>query len=308
MSILLISKSRDLNPFKDELLKLDKNLDVDIWPAVQSKSRITFAVAWDQPEGQFTVFPNLKVISSLGAGADHLLRDESIPESVDITRIVASGLTSQMCDYVTMSVLNITRRTNEYMRQQLQAEWEQLRQYKKKELTIGVMGLGKLGRRVARRLADNGFKVSGWSKTKKTIPGAETFTENELDSFLSESNILVCLLPLTPDTEGILNLDLFKKLANPSFIINVARGEHLIEEDLLYALNMDILKHATLDVFEQEPLPDSHLFWSRDNITITPHIASVTQPNEIAELILENYKRMLSGQELLNKVDRDKGY
>lgn len=308
MSILLISRTRNMEPFRDALLELDSNLDVEIWPDIQSHDRVNFAVAWKQPKEQFSNYPNLKVVSSLGAGAEHLLHDESIPKNVALTRVVAPKLSIQMCDYVTMSALNMVRRSSEYTRQQIWADWKPRSQYPKEELMIGVMGLGQLGEDVARRLTANGFKVSGWAKSKKNIPDVTTYTEEQLDPFLAATNILVCLLPLTSQTKEILSLGLFKKLSNPGFLINVARGAHLVEEDLIYALDMNLLNHATLDVFQKEPLPESHPFWGRQNITITPHIASLTDPDEIAELILDNYKRMLSQQELKNRIDRYKGY
>lgn len=143
-------------------------------------------------------------------------------------------------------------------------------------------------------------------KIKKEIEGVECFSD--LDDFLSKTNILVCLLPLTKETDGILDLDLFKKLKKPAYLINVARGSHLIEEDLIYGLDTGVLEGATLDVFEEEPLPANHLFWNRPKIMITPHIASITDPKEAAKVIVENYKRSLSGMELLYEVDREKGY
>lgn len=308
MSILLISRTRNMESYKDALLQLDSNLDVEIWPDIQSRDRVNFAVAWKQPKNQFSQYPNLKVISSLGAGADHLLKDTSIPQSVALTRIVAPSLTEQMCDYVTLSALAMMRRMHDYSRQQVWADWKPHTQYAKEELMVGVMGLGSIGKKVAIRLADNGFNVSGWSQSKKKIPNVVTYSKEQLDAFLASTNILICLLPLTTETKDILSLSLFKKLSKPGFLINVARGEQLVEEDLIYALDMGLLNHATLDVFQKEPLPESHPFWGREAITITPHIASVSQPEEVAELILENYKRMLSSMELLNRVDRYKGY
>lgn len=308
MSILLISRSRNMEPYRDALLALDSNLDIDIWPDVKSKERVSFAVAWRQPKNQFSIYPNLKVVSSLGAGADHLLKDSSISQHVALTRVVAPTLTDQMCDYVLLSVLAMIRNFHNYNKQQVWADWKPHTSFKKEDLMVGVMGLGNIGRKVAERLAENGFNVSGWSNSKKTIPNVVTYSKEQLDPFLATTNILVCLLPLTKETNEILNLSLFKKLSKPGFLLNAARGSHLVEEDLIYALDMGHLNHATLDVFQKEPLPESHPFWGRDSITITPHIASVTEPDEVAELILENYKRMRSNIELLNRVDRYKGY
>lgn len=308
MSILLISRTRNMEPYRDALMALDSNLDVEIWPDIKSRERVSFAVAWKQPKNQFSQYPNLKVVSSLGAGADHLLKDGSIPQHVALTRVVAPTLTDQMCDFVTLSVLAMMRRFHNYNKQQVWADWKPRTHYKKEDLMIGVMGLGNIGKKVAIRLADNGFNVSGWSNSKKSIPNVVTYSKEQLDPFLAATNILVCLLPLTKETTDILNLSLFKKLSNPGFLINVARGAHLVEEDLIYALDMGLLNHAALDVFQKEPLPESHPFWGRDAITITPHVASVTEPEEIAVLILDNYKRMLSSMELLNRVDRYRGY
>lgn len=308
MSLLLVSQNRDLIPFKNALLNLDPNLDIDIWPAVKKADRVQFAVAWNHPANLFDKFPNLKVISSLGAGADHLLQDSTIPESIRFTRIVAPSLSGQMADYVQTAVLNILRKTDAYFHQQQRALWQPLDPIDKKDFTVGVMGLGAIGREVAIRLCNNGLNVTGWARTQKEIDGVDCYNAESLGTFLSNTNMVICLLPLTSNTEGILDLDLFKGLQKPAYLINVARGEHLVEEDLIYALDTNLIDHATLDVFSKEPLPESHPFWGRRKITITPHIASVTDPEEAAELILENYKRMLSGMDLLYPVDREIEY
>jgi len=237
-----------------------------------------------------------------------LLKDDSIPQHVALTRVVAPTLTDQMCDYVLLSVLALIRHFHDYNKQQVWADWKPHTDYKKEDIMVGVMGLGQIGRKTAEHLTKNGFNVSGWSNSKKSIPNVITYSKHQLESFLAATNILVCLLPLTEETEDILNLSLFKKLGKPAFLINAARGSHLVEEDLIYALDMGLLDYVTLDVFQKEPLPESHPFWSRDNITITPHVASVTQPEEVAEIILENYKRMRSNLDLLYRVDRYKGY
>ena len=308
MSLLLVSKNRNLKLYKKALLDLDPNLDIEIWPGINKAEQVQFAVAWQHPANLFEKFPNLKVISSLGAGVDHLLSDDTIPESIQFTRIVAPSLSGQMADYVLTAVLNIIRKTDQYTDQQRKAIWKPLSSIKKHDVTIGVMGLGEIGSEVAKMLVNNGFSVNGWAKSKKSVNGVACYAKDELGSFLAKTNIAVCLLPLTPETNNILNLELFKGLKKPSFLINVARGDHLVEEDLIYALDTDQISHATLDVFSEEPLPESHPFWGREKITLTPHIASVTDPQESAELILENYKRMLSGMELLHKVNREAGY
>lgn len=308
MSILFVAQNREMAPFKSAIEKLDSNMDVEVWPNVKKPERVQFAVAWNHPKNVFDEFPNLQVISSLGAGVDHLFADNTIPENIRFTRVVAPSLSDQMCDYVLGSVLNILQRTEVYYDQQKQGEWKPQKAYRKKDLTVGVMGLGAIGKKVAERLVSNEFSVRGWSSSKKEIEGVKTYSTDQLDAFLSQTNILVCLLPLTGETEGILDLELFKELKKPGFIINVARGEHLVEEDLIYSLDIDLVEHAVLDVFSKEPLPESHPFWGRKKITITPHVASVTDADEVAELLLDNYKRLLSGIDLLHEVDRKKGY
>ncbi len=308
MSLLLIAKNRDMNPWKDALLEVDSNLDIEIWPRVEKKERVTFAVSWNHPEKVLDGYPNLKVVSSLGAGVDHLLKDEAISESVKLVRVMIPSLKSQMADYVLNAIQNYRFHTSRYVDQKREAYWSKHDPVPKEDCTVGLMGLGEMGTAVAEWLLVNGYSVLGWSKSKKEIKGVECFNESGFDEFLSKSKILVCLLPLTKETSGILELYLFKKLQSPAFIINVARGAHLIEEDLIYALDTGVLKGACLDVFEEEPLPSNHLFWNRPNIMITPHVASITDPNEAAEQIVENYKRSLSGMELLNEVDRVRGY
>ncbi len=308
MSLLLVAQNRDMKPFRDEILEIDSNIDVEIWPAVSKPERVQFAVAWNHPKQVFRQYPNLKAISSLGAGVDHLIPDESIPQQVRLTRVVVPSLKEQMCDFVLTSALNLIRNTQAYHTQQQRADWIPHQHLPKEEMTVGIMGMGELGSAVASRLQVNGFRVCGWSRSKKEIDGIDTYDNGQLDDFLNKTHILVCLLPLTSQTDGILDLDLFKKLGKPAFLINAARGEHLVEEDLIYALDTGLINHAVLDVFTEEPLPGSHPFWGRKKITITPHIASLTDPKEAASLIVENYKRLLSGMELLHEVDRERGY
>ena len=297
-----------MNPWKEALLEVDPNLDIEIWPRAEKKERVTFAVSWNHPEKVLDSYPNLKIISSLGAGADHLLRDKSLPESVRITRVVIDSLKEQMGDYVLTAIQNYRHHTSQYADQKKVGTWKPLTTIPKSECSVGVMGLGEMGNAILNTLLVNGYSVSGWSKSKKEIEGVSCFEESELDDFLNQCNILVCALPLTKETEGILDLDLFKKMKNPSFLINVGRGAQLVEEDVIYALETEDLIGACLDVFDEEPLPNSHLFWNRPKIMITPHIASVTDPKEAAKVIVENYKRSLSGMELLFEVEKGKGY
>lgn len=308
MSLLLIAKNRDMAPWKEALLAVDPNLDVEIWPRVENRERVTFAVSWRHPENILGSYPNLKVVSSLGAGVDHILKDPSLPKHVAVTRLVTPSLKEQIADYVLTAIQDYRHHIPRYVDQKREGYWSPHTSIPKKACNVGIMGLGEMGKAICALLMDNGYSVAGWARSKKEIKGMTCFNESELDAFLAQINILVCALPLTPATTGILNLELFKKLRKPAFLINVARGAHLVEEDLIYALDTGTLDGAQLDVFEEEPLPNYHLFWNRPNIMITPHIASITNPEAAAPLIVENYKRSLSGMELLYEVQREKGY
>ena len=308
MSLLLIAKNRDMNSLKEALLEVDPNLDVEIWPRVENKERVTFAVSWNHPEKVLQNYPNLRVVSSLGAGVNHLLLDEAISEDISLTRIVIPSLKDQMAEFVLNAIQNYRLHTARYVDQKREGFWSKHEAIPKSDCVVGVMGLGEMGQAVVNSLIVNNYSVIGWSRSKKTINGVDTFSHGELEDFLSKTNILVCLLPLTKETSGILDLEIFKKMKKPAYLINVARGAHLVEEDLVYALDTGALNGATLDVFEEEPLPSNHLFWNRPKIMITPHVASITNPKEAAGVIVENYKRSLSGMDLLFEVDREKGY
>lgn len=309
MSLLLIAPNRDIRRWKDALLNVDPNLDVEIWPDIQNDQRVQFAVTWRQPAHVLERYPNLKAISSLGAGVNHILEDETAPDAVPICRVVSPSLTQQMKEYVLSAVLNYQRNIFAYFRQKQQGKWEEHTHKSTREIPIGVMGLGALGKPIAEQLAAFGYTVSGWSNSEKSIESVETFAgDDKLEAFLEQTKILICLLPLTDETHGILNLEVFKQLQHPGYLINVARGNHLVEEDLIYALDKGWMAGACLDVFSEEPLPEKHPFWNRSNIMITPHISSVTKADEVAEQIVDNYKRALSGLELKHQVDKSKGY
>ncbi|MEX0594443.1 MAG: glyoxylate/hydroxypyruvate reductase A [Balneolaceae bacterium] len=309
MSILLVARNRNMIPFREELLRLDPHLDVEIWPTCKRPQRVRFIVAWDQPDQFFSRFSNLEVVSSMGAGVEHLVTDPDLPAKVTITRLVSPGLKEQIRDYVESSLYRILRRCDDYLNLQRSARWEKLDHTTRDQWRVGMLGLGELGGAVAASLASSGWTVHGWSRSRKSIPGCISwYGRDQLPDMLSNTQILINLLPLTRETEGILDLELFKRLAEPSWLIQAGRGEHLVDEDLIYALDQNLLEGAFLDVFREEPLPDSHPFWNRDSIRITPHIASVSRANELAPQLLENYKRMISNQKLLYTVDRTRGY
>ena len=266
-------------------------------------------LCWNHPVDVLQQFPNLKCISSLGAGVNHLLNDMTRPLDIPLVRLVDADLKQSMAEYVMLGVLEHFRRFNDYRQQQADNEWTAQPIPHISKLGIGIMGYGELGRHVAKKLSDFGFNVYGWSRNPKEIGTIPVYSGNDnLGEFLKKANILVCLLPLTSETKNILNLQTFSQLPQNSYLINVARGDHLVDDDLLLALDSGQLSGALLDVFREEPLPKQHQFWMHNKITITPHIASVTNPKSAAEQIVENYRRALNDEPLLNLVEVERGY
>jgi glyoxylate/hydroxypyruvate reductase A len=276
--------------WRDEVAKRDPTLEFRIWPEVGDVAEIAYALVWNFPPGELRRFANLRLIISLGAGVDHLFCDPDLPAEVPICRIVDRKLTMRMTEYVALHVLRHHRRQREYEAQQRD-------------------GVGVLGSDAARVLVGLGFEVAGWSRTAKDLPGVESYHGADgLVPFLNRTEILVCLLPLTPDTEGIVNRSMLAALPPGASVINAARGGHVVEEDLLAALDSGHLAEATLDVFRREPLPPDHPFWRHPRVTVTPHIASTTDPTTSADIVVDQIRRLRAGRPLLNRVDPNVGY
>ncbi len=305
MSVLVISPGRNPEVWVRELRNQHPGMKVFVYPEEHDKEEVEYAVTWKQPRGIFKNYPNLKVVASMGAGVDHITSDPEIPEDVVITRIVDKQLRVDMSVFVLALILDHLRNISEH---HCSSSWEPKKYKRIMDTRVGILGLGELGSGVAENLVMNGFQVSGWAKSAKDIDEVSTYSGDELNEFLDDLNVLVCLLPLTPETENILNKELFEKLPEGAYIINVARGEHLVEQDLLDMVNSGHLSGAALDVFRKEPLPEDHPFWQNEKIFVTPHIASVTDPREVVPQIIDNYNRMTEGEELRNVVTREKGY
>jgi glyoxylate/hydroxypyruvate reductase A len=275
---------------------------------VKDPDEIKMALTWKAPAGSYSHYPNLQVIGSMGAGVDHLFEDPSLPQHVRLTRVVDAKLSRDMQEFVLAQCLNHIKNLSSYAQSQEQSLWKPMEYGRAAEVTVGILGFGTLGQAVGKKLANVGFQVSGWAKSAKQVAGIKSYTEDQLDVFLESCHILVCLLPLTEDTNGILNNTLFQKLPKGSYLINVARGGHLNDEDLIQSLNSGQLSGAALDVFNIEPLSTDHPFWKRKEILITPHVASMSNAKSVAPQVIENYHRMERGEELLNVVSRDKKY
>ena len=279
------------------------------WSAPGDKADIEFAFVWAPEPGALREFPNLKCIFSIGAGVDHLLKDPDLPDGVPIVRMVEPELTQGMSEYVTMHVLRYHREVPALEQQQRDKVWHELIAPTAPSRKVGVLGFGVLGQDCARVLHALKFDLASWSRTPKQVDGVQSFHGADgLDPFLARTEILVCLLPLTAETEGILNRDLFAKLPRGAALINAGRGGHQVEADILEALDNGQLSGATLDVFRTEPLPTDSPFWTHPKVTLTPHIASVTQQVSAIEQVVANIRRVQSGEAPLNTVDRKLGY
>jgi glyoxylate/hydroxypyruvate reductase A len=266
-AILVAVNGPQAGEWLDALRAHAKGRELRIWPdGIGDAGDIAYACVWNPPHGQLAKFPNLKAIVNLGAGVDHLLADPALPR-VPVARVAHSDLTARVTEYVVLHVLMHHRRQRLYNAQQRGRLWRVHDQPAASEVSVGVMGLGVIGSSACGALARLGFKVAGWSRTAKSLSGVETFHGNAgLDAFLSRTEILVCLLPRTPDTEGILNLALFRRLkrdgaAGGTFLINAGRGQLQVDADIVTALGEGSLAGCTLDVFPQEPLPSESPLW-----------------------------------------------
>ena len=273
------------------------------------------ALVWKHPKGSLAEYPNLKLIACNVAGVDFIFEDADRPEDVPITRIVDSKLADDMSEHVLAVILGHLKNLELYKLQQTQKIWEPRPYRRISDFTVGIMGLGELGSVLAKDLVRFGFKVQGWSNSPKSIANVKSFygkgeasDGKGLADFLASSEILVCLLPLTDETSGILNTSLFEQLPKNAFVINVARGGHLVDADLIQMLDSGHLSGAGLDVYHEEPLPISHPFWEHPKIHMTPHYASVSDPESVVPQIIQNYRRLQAGKPLMHEVSRDRGY
>ena len=283
-------------------------LDFRMWPDVGDPERVRFLLAWEPPKDIAGRFPHLELLFSSGAGVDQF-DFGALPTELRVVRMVEPGIIRGMVEYVTHAVLDLHRDMPAYRRQQRQGLWSPLPVKPAAERRIGVLGLGSLGQAVLAQLRPFGFDCAGWSRSRHAIEGVPCFAgAEELDGFLRRSDILVCLLPLTDATRGMLNGAVFDRLPIGASLVHVGRGPQLIAEDLRRALDAGQLSEAVLDVVDPEPLPEDHPLWRHPRIRITPHIASMTQPTSAAEVVLENLRRFAAGEPLVGEVDRALGY
>ncbi|RLM09360.1 bifunctional glyoxylate/hydroxypyruvate reductase A [Gibbsiella quercinecans] len=312
-----------------DIIFYDRTTDPDIWFAgltrrlPQANMRqwlpgdrrpADYALVWRPPFDMLAGQPQLKGIFSLGAGVDAILQQERenpglLPEGVPLFRLEDTGMAQQMQEYVLSYALRYFRRFDEYQLQQQQGCWQPLAPHTYADFTVGILGAGVLGKRVAQALAALGFNVRCWSRSPKQIAGVASYAgEEQRAAFLHGVKLLINLLPNTPHTAGILNNALFSQLAPRAYLINIARGGHLVEDDLLSALVSGQITAAVLDVFVTEPLPAQHPFWCHPRVTLTPHIAAMTLPEPAMDQIVATIRALEAGEVPAGRVDRRRGY
>jgi len=306
---MLFCEVFDPHVWLDAFKKAAPSVAIEFWPNVKHKGEVELIAVWGKPTFDFGQFSHLKCISSLGAGVDHILANDTIPSDIPITRVVDPGMWQQMSEYVVFAVIEHRRRFFGYLQGQQNKSWIKQSEIDLEDYTIGIMGLGSLGQDAARCLKALGYNVIGWSRTKKDLPGVHSFVgDDEFSEFLSRSNVLICFLPLTDDTRFIMDKALFSKLPKGAYVINVARGQMLVDEDLIEAIDQGHLSGAFLDVFQREPLEPEHPFWTHPKIHMTPHMSSNPVVENAVAQVLENYDRVKKSKLLLHEVKRNQGY
>jgi glyoxylate/hydroxypyruvate reductase A len=309
MALLFYSQFDNPADWGKHLREAVPGLDFRVWPEAGEPADIEAALVWKAPEGELRKFPNLKLIINIGAGVDSIVKDRSLPAGIPIVRIADPEMSRMMAQFVLAAVLRHYRDFVSFARAQKERRWHYIHPREAPTCSVGVMGLGNLGATAAYELARQGFKVSGWARSPKTLEGVESFHgEAGLAPFLAKSEILVVMLPLTPETEGVLDAKALGMLPRGAKVINVGRGKLIDEDALIAALRSGQVAEATLDVFQTEPLPAASPLWDFDQVLITPHLASVAIPRTAARQVAENLRRLASGQPLLNVVDPSRGY
>jgi glyoxylate/hydroxypyruvate reductase len=283
-------------------------IDFRVWPDIGDASAVRYLAAWQPPADVMQTFPNLEVIFSVGAGIDQFDLS-SVPPHVAVVRMTEPGIVEGMVEYVTQAVLTLHRDLFDYAVQQRERVWREMPVRAAATRRIGVLGLGMLGTAVLKTLRTFGFPCAGWSRSAHELEGVECYAgADSLDAFLARTDILICLLPLTDATRGLLGKHVFDTLPRGASIINVGRGPQLVQQDLLDALDSGKLHAAILDVTDPEPLPPTHPFWEHPRVRLTPHIASATRPETAVDVVLDNLRRHRAGEPLVGVIDRTRGY
>jgi len=307
MALLITTPDRESAELACHIRDRAPEIDLRIWPDLGDPEDIEFVLAWKPPDDLFHRLPHLKAVSSLGAGVDALVANSEIPVGVEIGRLAGPRLAANMAAYLVAVVVARWKRLPQFIEDQQYSRWRQWAP--ESPPTVGLLGMGNMARRAAAAFTEVGFPLHGYSNSGRGPNGVTMHSAaGGLSEIAGACDFLINLLPLTDKTRDILDRSLFETMPEDSTLINVGRGEHLVEEDLIEALRDDRPACAVLDVFRQEPLPEGHPFWKHPRIFVTPHCASITLTVEAAELVVESYRRVVRGEPPLGVVDRDRGY
>lgn len=307
-TLALFARRADLSFMRPLLEQADPTLDIVTWPDPRC-AEATVGVGWEAPDGIYAQMPKLRLVHALAAGVDNLVLGHELG-SASVCRVVDPGLADGMLQYVLWSVLYFHRQFDVVLANQPRKAWNRLPPpLPAPKFRVGLMGLGELGGHIASVLPRLGYTVLGWSRSPRQIDGVETFHgDSGLTRFLARTDVLVCLVPLTPKTRGILSRRVFDALPEGAALVHVGRGEHLVEQDLRDALASGRLRGAVLDVFAQEPLPADNALWGTPGVVVTPHMASMADWGVVATQITANVQRLRRGEPLANVVDLTRGY
>lgn len=284
------------------------DIDVRLWPDVGDPEQIRYFASWQPPEDLHLRFPNLQVVFATSAGVDQF-NLSTLPHAIDVVRMLDPGIARGIVEYVCFAVLSLHREIPLYLEQQRQTQWQTRPLLSAGQRRVGVLGLGNLGVAALQALRPFGFSLSGWARSQKHIDGVQCFAgQAQLLPFLSQCDLLICLLPLTDDTRGILNARTLAALPQGARLINLGRGGHLVEADLLEALASGQIEHAILDVLNDEPPAADHPYWQHPRIWLTPHIGAMTSPDTAFDVLLGNIRRHQRGEAMHGAIARNKGY
>lgn len=309
MAILLILKDRDTSIWIDQLQRLLPNTAVELYPTVKDPTAIEFIISMRPKKEEVVQFPNAKVMHCIGAGVNYIIDEGALLENMQLARIVDTNLTKDMFEFLLGVVVSQMKNLSLYQQFQQQKKWIPKPYKRFSETQIAILGIGNIGSYTAAQFANLGFSVIGWSNSKKQIPKVTSYVGEEgLIHCLSQADFLINILPLTSSTKNILNRRTLSLLPKGAFLINVGRGMHNQEQDIMDLLDEGHLSGALLDVFKEEPLPSHHPFWQHPKIQVTPHIASLSDPLSVVAAVVDNYKRFKRGEPLHNLVSLDKGY
>ena len=298
MSIALIMPGRDTSGLEADLAHYLPEVPVQVWPELADPDSVVLAVVWKQPPHALENLPNLRAVTSYGAGVDFIVDDDTIPPGLPVARLVDPALAEQVTGYLLAVVLERVRELGRYRQAQRAGQWQPAGE--PAVARIGLLGLGQLGSHAADSFRHLGFPVRGWQRRDGD--------RSRLLEIAADSDFLICTLPLTTATRGILDAAVFEAMPASGTVINVGRGAHVVEADLLAALDTGQIAAAVLDVFEHEPLPADHRYWHHPRVTVTPHVAGLTDPHSAAALVAESYRAVAAGEPPPHPVDRGRGY